>query len=147
MSEDTSTAQAVEIKPIKVTPDAIHTIGRRKTSTARVWMIPGSGRIVINGLDSIEYLQRPTLQMVIMQPLELLKVADKYDFKVRVSGGGKAGQAGAVRLGISRALAKVDAAYHTELRRGPFLTRDPRMKERKKYGQRGARRRFQYSKR
>ena len=121
--------------------------GRRKTSTARVRLMSGSGEIFINGEKSVDYLQRPTLQMIIMEPLELLQCAKKYDIKVNVRGGGKAGQAGAIRHGISRALGKVDENFRVELRKGTFLTRDSRMKERKKYGQRGARKRFQFSKR
>jgi len=121
--------------------------GRRKTSTARVRLMSGSGEIFINGEKSLDYLQRPTLQMIIMEPLELLQCAKKYDIKVNVRGGGKAGQAGAIRHGISRALGKVDENFRVELRKGTFLTRDSRMKERKKYGQRGARKRFQFSKR
>ena len=125
----------------------ISALGRRKTSSARVRLMPGAGGIEINGQESLEYLQRPTLQMIIMQPLEHLQCAKKYDIKVNVRGGGKAGQAGAIRHGISRALAQVDDSFRSELRKGPFLTRDSRMKERKKYGQRGARKRFQFSKR
>ncbi|MFT5206332.1 MAG: small subunit ribosomal protein S9 [Candidatus Omnitrophota bacterium] len=125
----------------------VQTIGRRKTSTARIAMKDGTGVLKINGQDATEYLQRPTLHMIIMEPLELLQCTAKYDFKIRVNGGGKAGQAGAIRLGISRALAGLDEKCHKELRDGTFLTRDSRMKERKKYGQPGARKRFQFSKR
>lgn len=121
--------------------------GRRKTSTARVRLMEGTGDIVINGQKSVDYLQRPTLQMVIMQPLEELQCTKKFNISVNVRGGGKAGQAGAIRHGISRALALTDDVYRTTLRKGTYLTRDSRMKERKKYGQRGARRRFQFSKR
>ena len=121
--------------------------GRRKTSSARVRILAGTGQVTINGEKSTDYLQRPTLQMHIMEPMELLQCVGKYDVFVNVSGGGKAGQAGAVRHGISRCLAQIDEKFHLELRKGPFMTRDSRMKERKKYGQRGARRRFQFSKR
>jgi small subunit ribosomal protein S9 len=121
--------------------------GRRKTSSARVRLFDGTGQITINGEKSTDYLHRPTLQMHIMEPMELLQCATKYDVFVNVAGGGKAGQAGAVRHGISRCLAQLDEKFQVELRKGPFMTRDSRMKERKKYGQRGARRRFQFSKR
>ena len=120
---------------------------RRKTSTARVRMMPGTGQIEINGQPSMEYLQRETLQMMVDEPLEFTQTVGKYKFICNVHGGGKASQAGAIRHGISRALVKLDEALRTTLRKGTFLTRDPRMKERKKYGQKGARRRFQFSKR
>jgi small subunit ribosomal protein S9 len=121
--------------------------GRRKTSTARVRLADGTGQVTINGEKSTDYLHRPTLQMHIMEPMELLQCATKYDIFANVCGGGKAGQAGAIRHGISRCLAQLDEKFQVELRKGPFMTRDSRMKERKKYGQRGARRRFQFSKR
>lgn len=121
--------------------------GRRKTATARVRLSPGTGTILINGQPSLEYLQRPILQMVITEPLDLLQSTNQYDIKVKVAGGGKAGQAGAVRHGIARALAELDPAFQKQLRASTFLTRDSRMKERKKYGQKGARKRFQFSKR
>lgn len=122
-------------------------VGRRKRSTARVKLQDGTGQIKINGRGPMDYLQRPTLHMVIMQPLEELQCTTQYDFSVNVRGGGKAGQAGAIRHGISRALSQVDEAFRVQLRKGDFLTRDARTKERKKYGQKGARKRFQFSKR
>jgi len=125
----------------------IQATGRRKTSTARIRLTPGSGQITINGQKSVEYLQRETLQMMIDEALVHTTTTGKYDISCNVQGGGKAGQAGAIRHGISRALVKLDEALRTVLRKGTFLTRDPRMKERKKYGQKGARRRFQFSKR
>ena len=121
--------------------------GRRKTSVARVRLSPGTGDVVVNGSSPEDYFRRETLVMLIRQPLECVDALGKYNVRARVSGGGMAGQAGALRLGIARALIKADEEAQTTLRRAGFLTRDPRMKERKKYGQRGARARFQYSKR
>ncbi|MGD9489396.1 MAG: 30S ribosomal protein S9 [Calditrichaceae bacterium] len=122
-------------------------VGRRKAAVARVRMTPGSGKIIVNGKDLIEFFKRETLKMDIMQPLELTENTDKFDFNVNVNGGGLSGQAGAVRLGISRALLVYSEDYRSELRRGGFLTRDPREKERKKYGLAKARKRYQFSKR
>ena len=121
--------------------------GRRKTSVARVRMKPGVGQIIVNGKPMDEYFQRETLSMVAKQPLRVVDSVDKYDIRVRVNGGGLAAQAGALRHGISRALLKADPETRAALKEGGFLTRDPRMKERKKYGQKGARARFQFSKR
>lgn len=121
--------------------------GRRKTATARTRLYAGSGNITINGRAFEEYFPRKTLQMIIRQPLVLTQTADKLDVRVNVSGGGIAGQAEAVRHGISRALLDVDPEFRGVLKKAGFLTRDARMKERKKYGLRAARARFQYSKR
>lgn len=121
--------------------------GRRKTSVARVTLMPGTGIVTVNSRSLEEYFPRETLRMIIRQPFEATNTLGKYDVTVSSNGGGLAGQAGAIRLGISRALAQTDAAIAVALRRGNFTTRDPRMKERKKYGQEGARRRFQFSKR
>ncbi len=121
--------------------------GRRKTATARTRLYAGSGNITINGRAFEEYFPRKTLQMIIRQPLVLTQTADKLDVRVNVSGGGIAGQAEAVRHGISRALLDVDPEFRAVLKKAGFLTRDARMKERKKYGLRAARARFQYSKR
>lgn len=121
--------------------------GRRKTSVARVRLSPGTGEMLVNGRPPEEYFHRETLVLIIKQPLECADALGKYNVRARVSGGGMTGQAGALRLGIARALVKVDEEVRTTLRHAGFLTRDPRMKERKKYGQRGARARFQYSKR
>ena len=121
--------------------------GRRKTATARTRLYAGTGQITINGRAFDEYFPRKTLQMIIRQPLVLTKMLDKLDVKVNVSGGGVAGQAEAVRHGISRALLTVDPELRPILKKAGFLTRDARMKERKKYGLRAARARFQYSKR
>lgn len=121
--------------------------GRRKTATARTRLYAGSGSIVINGRPYEEYFPRKTLQMIIRQPLVLTRMLDKIDVRVNVVGGGVSGQAEAVRHGISRALLVVDPELRTQLKRAGFLTRDSRMKERKKYGLRAARARYQYSKR
>ncbi len=126
---------------------AIQATGRRKTSTARVRIVPGAGEILINGLKSTDYLHRPTLQMMIEEPLHATQCIGKYKIIVNVRGGGKSGQAGAIRHGISRALSELHPDLRPTLRKGTFLTRDSRMKERKKYGQKGARKRFQFSKR
>lgn len=121
--------------------------GRRKTATARTRMYAGSGSIIINGRSLEDYFPRKTLQMIIRQPLVLTKNLEKFDVKVNVAGGGVSGQAGAVRHGISRALLESDPALRPVLKRAGFLTRDARKKERKKYGLRAARARYQYSKR
>ena len=121
--------------------------GRRKTATARTRLYPGTGVIEINGRPYEEFFPRKTLQMIIRQPLVLSKLAEKLDVRVNVAGGGVAGQAEAVRHGISRALLLVDPALRPILKKAGFLTRDARKKERKKYGLRAARARYQYSKR
>ena len=121
--------------------------GRRKTATARTRIYAGSGGILVNGRPYEEYFPRKTLQMIIRQPLTLCKVADKVDVRVNVAGGGVSGQAAAVRHGISRALLMVDPALRPVLKKAGFLTRDARKKERKQYGLRAARARYQYSKR
>jgi small subunit ribosomal protein S9 len=121
--------------------------GRRKTSAARVFLRPGSGKITINGKTVEGYLSRPTSRMVIVQPINLTANQGKFDVVVTVAGGGESGQAGAIRHGISRALVAFDEQNRSTLKKAGFLTRDPRMVERKKYGKAGARRRYQYSKR
>ena len=121
--------------------------GRRKTSVARVWLRPGQGAVTVNRRTFEDYFPRETLRMIICQPLELTNTRGQFDVRVNVGGGGPSGQAGAVRHGISRALLGFDEALRSPLKRAGFLTRDPRMKERKKYGQPGARKKFQYSKR
>ncbi len=121
--------------------------GRRKTSVARVIMKPGAGQIEVNRKPLEKYFPRETLQMIVRQPLELVGMHNKFDIKVNVTGGGLSGQAGAVRHAISRALLLVDSDLRPKLKKEGLLTRDPRMKERKKYGLAGARKRFQYSKR
>lgn len=121
--------------------------GRRKTSVARVRLAAGSGKITVNGRTFDNYFPLDTLRMVVMQPFAATDLSGKFDARVSVSGGGPSGQAGAVRHGIARALLLVDANLRPTLKSNGFLTRDPRMKERKKYGQPGARKRFQFSKR
>jgi small subunit ribosomal protein S9 len=121
--------------------------GRRKTSTARVFLRPGQGKLEVNGRDIEQYFSRDTLKMVVKQPLALTETAEKFDVTVTVEGGGGSGQAGAIRHGISRALLEFNAELRERLKAAGFLTRDPRKKERKKYGQPGARKRFQFSKR
>jgi small subunit ribosomal protein S9 len=121
--------------------------GKRKNSIARVWMMPGSGKVMINEKTMDQYFGRDVLKMIIRQPFEVTGTVDKFDVLVSVLGGGNSGQAGAIRHGISKALLAVDAESRTKLRKEGLLTRDPRSKERKKYGQKGARARFQFSKR
>ena len=121
--------------------------GKRKNSIARIWMMPGSGKITINERPADQYFGRGVLKMIIRQPFEVTGMADKYDVLAVVVGGGSSGQAGAVRHGISKALLAVDTEAKGKLRNEGLLTRDPRAKERKKYGQKGARARFQFSKR
>lgn len=121
--------------------------GRRKTSVAQVTLLPGSGEIVINGKPADVYFPRETLRMVIRQPIDLAGITGKYDVRVKVTGGGLSGQAGAVRHGIARAIVDMNSDLRSRLKKEGFLTRDPREKERKKYGQKGARKRFQFSKR
>ena len=121
--------------------------GRRKKSIARVYLVPGTGNITINKRDINEYLGLETLKLIVRQPLVSTETVDKFDVLVIVRGGGTTGQAGAIRHGISRALLQVDADYRPALKKAGFLTRDPRMKERKKYGLKAARRAPQFSKR
>jgi small subunit ribosomal protein S9 len=121
--------------------------GRRKTSVARVRMSPGSGKIDINGRNFEDYFPTVPLQNMVLQPLQTAKVVNSYDFSINATGGGANGQAGAVRLAISRALLQVDGDLRVKLKAEGLLRRDPRMKERKKSGQPGARKRFQFSKR
>ena len=121
--------------------------GRRKSSVARVYLVPGTGKITINKRDIDEYLGLETLKVVVRQPLVATENVDKFDVLVNVKGGGYSGQAGAIRHGIARALLQVDADFRPVLKSAGFLTRDPRMKERKKYGLKAARRAPQFSKR
>lgn len=121
--------------------------GRRKSSVARVYVMPGTGKITINKRDIDEYFGLETLKLIVRQPLEATGTIGKYDVSVNVCGGGTTGQAGAIRHGISRALLEVDSDYRPTLKKAGFLTRDPRMKERKKYGLKAARRAPQFSKR
>ncbi|MGI6605774.1 MAG: 30S ribosomal protein S9 [Peptococcia bacterium] len=121
--------------------------GRRKTSIARVRLVPGEGKVVVNQRPLDEFFGKKTLEMIARQPLVLTKTEGRFDVIAKVEGGGITGQAGAIRLGIARALLKVDPEMRPALKRAGFLTRDPRMKERKKYGLKGARRAPQFSKR
>ncbi len=121
--------------------------GRRKSSIARVYLVPGTGKVTINKRDMDSYFGLETLKLIVRQPLALTETADKFDVLVNVHGGGFTGQAGAIRHGISRALLQADGDYRPALKKAGFLTRDPRMKERKKYGLKAARRAPQFSKR
>ena len=121
--------------------------GRRKDAVARVWLKPGSGQIVVNGRDQSIYFARPTLRLVINQPFDVAERQGQYDVVCTVKGGGLSGQAGAVKHGIAQALSRFEPALRTTVKRAGFLTRDPRVVERKKYGRAKARRSFQFSKR
>jgi small subunit ribosomal protein S9 len=121
--------------------------GKRKTSTARVFLMPGTGQVVVNHVEIGEYFKNRAQQVLLLQPLVITENQDKFDVYINVAGGGVAGQAGAARLGIARALLKFNTELRPKIKRAGFLTRDPRIKERKKYGQPGARKRFQFSKR
>lgn len=121
--------------------------GRRKNAVARVFLKPGNGEITVNGKPADDYFSRDSLSLIIRQPLVVTETTNRFDIRVTLKGGGKAGQAGALRHGIARALCDTDLKYRAALKSAGFLTRDPRMVERKKPGQRGARARFQFSKR
>jgi small subunit ribosomal protein S9 len=125
----------------------LHTIGRRKSAVARVYVSRGNGKITINARDVQNYFPKATSRYIVFQPLNLLKVNENYDFNINVKGGGVTGQAGAIRLGIARALLKLTPNSRKELKVAGFLTRDPRKVERKKYGKSGARKSYQFSKR
>jgi small subunit ribosomal protein S9 len=127
--------------------DRYYATGKRKTSVARCWLVPGSGKVTINKRPAEQYFSRETDTMVLRQPLAVTETIDQFDVLATVAGGGTTGQAGAIRHGIARALLHFNPELRLALKRAGFLTRDPRKKERKKYGQRGARARFQYSKR
>jgi len=127
--------------------EVINTIGRRKAAIARVYLSEGKGKVTVNNKDFKEYFTTGTLQYIVQQPLNLLSVADKYDIKANLDGGGVKGQAEALRLGIARALVEINEEDKAALRTAGFLTRDPRQVERKKPGQPKARKRFQFSKR
>ena len=121
--------------------------GRRKTSTARVYLRPGAGEVIVNRKPFDRYFPNETLRMIIRQPLQLTETTAKFDVLINVAGGGPTGQAGAIRHGITRALLEFNADLRPTLKQAGLVTRDPRIKERKKYGQKGARKRFQFSKR
>lgn len=127
--------------------NAYYATGKRKTAIARTWLTPGSGRITVNNRPLEEYFKVESARVETLQPLALTNTIDSFDIRVRVLGGGISGQAGAIRHGITRALIQVDPQYRAPLKKAGFVKRDPRAKERKKYGQRGARARFQFSKR
>jgi len=127
--------------------DMIGAVGRRKEAVARVFVRPGEGKITVNGRELVEYFGRDTLVLTVREPLEVTETAGSYDVEATADGGGITGQAGAVRLGIARALIRIDERFHSMLKARGLLTRDPRMKERKKYGLAGRRKRFQFSKR
>ena len=130
-----------------MTQQRFYATGKRKSAIARVYMKAGSGNILVNKRNYEEYFDRPSLKMVIKQPFEITGKTDQFDLYINVNGGGVAGQAGAVKHGISKALLEYDAELRSILKKAGFLTRDARIKERKKYGQPGARKRFQFSKR
>jgi small subunit ribosomal protein S9 len=130
-----------------VATEATYATGKRKNAIARVWLKAGTGTINVNGKSADEYFERDTSRMVLRQALELIEALDQFDVMATCSGGGKSAQAEAMRHGISRALCALDPEKRSVLKRAGFLTRDARKKERKKYGQAGARKRFQYSKR
>jgi small subunit ribosomal protein S9 len=121
--------------------------GRRKCAIARVWLTPGEGKIFVNGREFKEYLGRPVLEILVQSPFVTLGIEGRYDVRATTTGGGISGQAGALRLGISRALLELDSEFRSPLKRAGFLTRDSRVKERKKYGRKKARRGFQFVKR
>ena len=127
--------------------ERFYATGKRKTAVARVWLRPGKGKIEINRRLFEDYFPRDTLRMTILQPLELTNTLGQFDVYVNVTGGGGSGQAGAIRHGVSKALLAYNESLRDILKKAGFITRDPRVKERKKYGQKGARARFQYSKR
>jgi small subunit ribosomal protein S9 len=129
------------------TDNSFYATGRRKEATARVWIKPGTGTVLVNGRPMDNYFGRETSKMVINQPLQILEQQGKVDITVNVRGGGLSGQAGAIRHGLSRALCVLNPEFRPPLKKAGFLTRDARVVERKKYGQPGARRRFQFSKR
>ena len=147
MAETTTPTIEPQSSEPKARPSYIWGVGRRKTSVARVRIAPGSGKIEINGRTLNEYFTNERDRKVIFGPLEVSNTGGKMDVLVNTDGGGPSGQTGAILMGLGRALVKYDATFEVPLRQAGFLTRDSRMKERKKYGQRGARRRFQFSKR
>lgn len=129
------------------TENIYYATGKRKCAVAKTWLMPGSGKITINNRQMDDYFSMETAKTIVMQPLELTNNATSYDIKVSVLGGGIIGQAGAIRHGITKALVSLDPDLRTSLKKAGFIKRDPRRKERKKYGQPGARKRFQFSKR
>jgi len=147
MSEQAPAAPEAESAPPKVKPTYIWGVGRRKSAVARVRVAPGTGQIQVNGRTLNDYFTAERDRKAIFGPLEVTSTGGKMDVLVNADGGGPSGQTGAIVMGLGRALAKFDQSFEVPLRGAGFLTRDSRMKERKKYGQRGARRKFQFSKR
>jgi len=145
-TEETTPAAPVYVQKLDAQGRAYAT-GKRKDAVARVWITPGSGRIVVNNKDFSAYFARPVLQMIVQQPLTAANRTGQYDIKATVSGGGLSGQAGALRHGVSQALTRYEPELRSVLKKGGFLTRDSRVVERKKYGRAKARRSFQFSKR
>jgi small subunit ribosomal protein S9 len=140
-------ANAAPKEPVRDEHGRSYATGKRKDAVARVWVYPGSGKVSVNGKEMPAYFARPVLQMVIAQPLTMANVSGQFDVKATVKGGGLSGQAGAVRHGISQAIQLYEPSHRPALKAAGFLTRDPRVVERKKYGKRKARRSFQFSKR
>jgi small subunit ribosomal protein S9 len=128
-------------------PQEFYATGHRKNATAKVWLTPGDGRVTVNGVSLRDYVRRPTLELSVREPLRLAGDLGAFDVRAKCLGGGIAGQAGALRHGIAKALVIMDAGLRTVMRRAGLLTRDPRVKERKKYGRKRARRAFQFKKR
>tara|TARA_Y100000817_G_C16660156_1_gene456793 strand:- start:77 stop:520 length:444 start_codon:yes stop_codon:yes gene_type:complete len=146
--ENTSQENSNNSKKIKLDfKDSKYATGRRKKSIAKVWLKKGSGKIYINGIEMIKYFKRPVHQLIVTRPLEMTNMISNYDVKCSVKGGGMSGQAGAIILGISRALINFDSSFKKALKKDNLTTRDSRVVERKKYGHRKARRSFQFSKR
>ncbi len=142
------TAEPIELPDPVIDEDGrSYATGKRKDAVARVWIKPGAGRVIVNGKSMEEYFTRPTWRLILTQPFQVAERMDQYDVICSVKGGGLSGQAGAVRHGISKALSLFEPALRTTLKHNGFLTRDPRVVERKKYGRRKARRSFQFSKR
>ncbi|MBZ0266073.1 30S ribosomal protein S9 [bacterium] len=131
----------------KIPINSVYATGRRKTSVVKVWLAPGEGKVTVNKRTLLDHFKRPILQEIIEQPFHAVDGMNKYDVYAVCKGGGLSGQAGAMRLGIARALLEINEDFRPLLRKEGFLTRDPRQKERKKYGQPGARKKFQFSKR
>jgi len=128
-------------------PEEYYATGHRKNATAKVWLLPGQGSITVNGHPLKDYVRRPTLELIVRSPLRVVERLSELDVRAQCLGGGIAGQAGALRHGIARALVQMDESLRPALRKAGFLTRDPRVKERKKYGRKRARRGFQFKKR
>ncbi|AMW35012.1 30S ribosomal protein S9 [Haematospirillum jordaniae] len=142
-----SVMEMPKVEPKRDAQGRSYATGRRKDAVARVWVKPGSGKIIVNGRSLEQYLVRPVLRMLVNRPFSVANVSDQFDVICTVNGGGLSGQAGAIRHGISRALSLFDPALRPSLKAAGFLTRDPRVVERKKYGKPKARRSFQFSKR